>query len=155
MSNSLELRTEQYQGVRSHHPIGIQTPAWPTYEPADEVLQAPRPQRRERAAGDPLHHVGTHLDGPIHFCGHGQDIASLPLKDFLVGPGVVVDIRTSPRTTASIRPRTSRRAPTSARANPHHQHGYHGTAGTSPRPTRSATVKHPDPPESLPPGRSR
>ena len=36
-------------------------------------------------------HVGTHLDGPLHFDTAGRDIASLEL-DKLVGPGVVVDL---------------------------------------------------------------
>jgi kynurenine formamidase len=37
-------------------------------------------------------HLGTHLDGEIHFFTPGKDIASLDLNDFLVGPGVVVDL---------------------------------------------------------------
>ena len=37
-------------------------------------------------------HLGTHLDGEIHFFTPGRDIASLPLNDFLIGPGVVVDL---------------------------------------------------------------
>ena len=37
-------------------------------------------------------HLGTHLDGEIHFFTPGKDIASLPLNDFLIGPGVVVDL---------------------------------------------------------------
>ncbi len=36
-------------------------------------------------------HLGTHLDGEIHFYTPGKDIASLSL-DFLTGPGVVVDL---------------------------------------------------------------
>jgi kynurenine formamidase len=37
-------------------------------------------------------HLGTHLDGEIHFHTAGKDIAQLELNDFLVGPGVVVDL---------------------------------------------------------------
>jgi arylformamidase len=37
-------------------------------------------------------HLGTHLDGEIHFYTPGKDIASLDLNDFLVGPGAVVDL---------------------------------------------------------------
>jgi kynurenine formamidase len=37
-------------------------------------------------------HLGTHLDGEIHFYTPGKDIASLDLNGFLVGPGVVVDL---------------------------------------------------------------
>jgi arylformamidase len=36
-------------------------------------------------------HVGTHLDGEIHFHTSGKDIASLSL-DFLIGPAAVADI---------------------------------------------------------------
>ena len=31
-------------------------------------------------------HLGTHLDGEIHFFTAGKDIAQLELNDFLVGP---------------------------------------------------------------------
>ena len=37
-------------------------------------------------------HLGTHIDGEIHFYTPGKDIASLELNDFLVGPGAVVDL---------------------------------------------------------------
>jgi kynurenine formamidase len=37
-------------------------------------------------------HLGTHLDGEIHIFTAGKDIAQLDLNDFLVGPGVVVDL---------------------------------------------------------------
>ena len=36
-------------------------------------------------------HLGTHLDGPLHFDTAGRDIASLELEK-LCGPGVVVDL---------------------------------------------------------------
>jgi kynurenine formamidase len=36
-------------------------------------------------------HVGTHLDGEIHFSA-GKDIASLDLNGFLVGPGAIVGL---------------------------------------------------------------
>ena len=36
-------------------------------------------------------HVGTHLDGPLHFDTAGRDIASLELTK-LCAPGVVVDL---------------------------------------------------------------
>jgi len=35
--------------------------------------------------------VGTHLDGPLHFCTHGKDIASIPLEE-LCGEAAVVDL---------------------------------------------------------------
>jgi len=37
-------------------------------------------------------HLGTHLDGEIHFYTPGKDIASLELNGYLVGPGAVVDL---------------------------------------------------------------
>jgi len=37
------------------------------------------------------HHVGTHMDGEIHFHGCGRSIGQVPMDEW-VGPGVVVDI---------------------------------------------------------------
>ena len=73
-------------------PIGISTPPWPTYEP----LQVKYSKRLapNGANGQVLthsNHVGTHLDGEIHFFTPGKDMASLTM-DFLVGAGVVVDL---------------------------------------------------------------
>jgi kynurenine formamidase len=36
-------------------------------------------------------HVGTHMDGEIHFHASGRSIGNVPMKEW-VGPGVVVDI---------------------------------------------------------------
>ncbi|MDI9388326.1 MAG: cyclase family protein [Synergistota bacterium] len=95
MSNSLELKN--WSNIKVYDltiPIGIQTPAWPTYEPLQvKYFKRLAPNGANGQLVTHSNHVGTHLDGPIHFCGYGQDIASLPLKDFLVGPGVVVDIK--------------------------------------------------------------
>ena len=95
MSNSLELKN--WSNIKVYDlsiPIGIQTPAWPTYEPLQiKYFKRLAPNGANGQLVTHSNHVGTHLDGPIHFCGHGCDIASLPLKDFLVGPGVVVDIK--------------------------------------------------------------
>lgn len=71
---------------------GVNTPAWPTYEP----LQVKFFKRLSvNGANGQLittsNHVGTHLDGSLHFCTNGRDIASVPLED-LYGPGVVVDL---------------------------------------------------------------
>lgn len=73
-------------------PTGVGTPAWPTYEP----LQVKYFKRLSSngANGQIIttsNHVGTHLDGPLHFDTKGKDIASIPLHD-LYGPGVVVDL---------------------------------------------------------------
>jgi arylformamidase len=37
-------------------------------------------------------HFGTHFDGQLHFLTSGKDIASLPLENYLVGEGVILDI---------------------------------------------------------------
>ena len=73
-------------------PIGIGTPAWPTYEPLQmKYFKRLAPNGANGQLVTHSNHVGTHLDGEIHFYTPGKDIASLPL-DYLVGPGVVVDI---------------------------------------------------------------
>ncbi|MFH1452644.1 MAG: cyclase family protein [Armatimonadota bacterium] len=71
---------------------GANTPAWPTYEP----LQVKFFKRLSTngANGQLIttsNHVGTHLDGSLHFCTNGRDIASVPLED-LYGPAAVVDL---------------------------------------------------------------
>ncbi len=73
-------------------PISVLTPAWPTYEPL--TTRFFKRLTHSGANGQIIttsNHVGTHLDGPLHFCTHGKDIASLPL-DLLIHDGVVVDI---------------------------------------------------------------
>jgi len=73
-------------------PLSIQTPAWPTYHPL-QVMYFKRlaPNGANGQLITTSNHVGTHLDGELHFCTHGKDIASLTL-DFLCGEGVVVDL---------------------------------------------------------------
>lgn len=71
---------------------GVNTPAWPTYEP----LQVKFFKRLSvNGANGQLittsNHVGTHLDGSLHFCTNGRDIASVPLEE-LYGPAAVVDL---------------------------------------------------------------
>jgi kynurenine formamidase len=68
------------------------TPPWPTYEPLQ--IKFFKRLSSNGANGQVIttsNHVGTHLDGSLHFCTHGRDIASIPLTD-LIGPGVVVDV---------------------------------------------------------------
>jgi arylformamidase len=73
-------------------PLGIGTPAWPTYEPLQvKYFKRLAPNGANGQLVTHSNHVGTHLDGEIHFYTPGKDIASLSL-DYLVGPGVVVDI---------------------------------------------------------------
>ncbi len=74
-------------------PLGVQTPPWPTYEPIQ--LKYFKRLASNGANGQLVthsNHVGTHLDGEIHFYTPGKDIAALDLNDYLVGPGVVVDL---------------------------------------------------------------
>ena len=73
-------------------PISHLTPPWPTYEPLQiKFFKRLSPNGANGQVLTHSNHVGTHLDGPLHFCTHGDDIASLSL-DFLVGEGVVVDL---------------------------------------------------------------
>ena len=71
---------------------GILTPPWPTYEPLQvKFFKRLSPNGANGMVITTSNHVGTHLDGPLHFDTAGDDIASLPLSK-LVGPGVVVDL---------------------------------------------------------------
>jgi arylformamidase len=73
-------------------PFGIATPPWPTYEPLQiKYFKRLSPNGANGQLLTHSNHVGTHLDGEIHFYTPGKDIASLDM-DFLVGPGVVVDL---------------------------------------------------------------
>ncbi len=73
-------------------PLGIGTPAWPTYEPLQmKYFKRLAPNGANGQLLTHSNHVGTHLDGEIHFYGPGRDIASLPL-DYLMHEGVVVDL---------------------------------------------------------------
>jgi kynurenine formamidase len=78
-------------------PLSVHTPPWPSYMP----LQI---QYFKRIAGcygggpgangqiiKMSNHVGTHMDGEIHFCASGRPIGTVPIKEW-IGDGVVVDI---------------------------------------------------------------
>ncbi len=73
-------------------PLGIGTPAWPTYEPLQmKYFKRLAPNGANGQLLTHSNHVGTHLDGEIHFYTPGKDIAELEL-DFLMHEGVVVDL---------------------------------------------------------------
>ncbi len=73
-------------------PLGIATPAWPTYEPLQmKYFKRLAPNGANGQLITHSNHVGTHLDGEIHFHTPGKDIASLDLP-FLMHEGVVVDL---------------------------------------------------------------
>jgi len=76
-------------------PIGIATPPWPTYGPLQvKYFKGLAPNGANGQVLTHSNHVGTHLDGEIHFYTPGKDIASLDM-DFLCGPGAVVDLSDS------------------------------------------------------------
>ena len=73
-------------------PLGIATPPWPTYEPLQvKYFKRLAPNGANGQVVTHSNHLGTHLDGEIHFFTAGKDIASLDL-DFLVHEAAVVDL---------------------------------------------------------------
>ncbi|CEP69176.1 Putative cyclase [Moorella glycerini] len=73
-------------------PWSIKTPPFPTYPaPIVQYIKRLSTNRVVAQRVETTMHVGTHLDGPLHFVDSGRDIASIPLER-LIGPGVVVDI---------------------------------------------------------------
>ncbi len=73
-------------------PLGIGTPPWPTYEPLQvKYFKRLAPNGANGQVVTHSNHLGTHLDGEIHFHTPGKDIASLDM-DFLVNQAAVVDL---------------------------------------------------------------
>ncbi len=73
-------------------PLGVGTPPWPTYEPLQvKYFKRLAPNGANGQIVTHSNHLGTHLDGEIHFYTPGKDIAALDF-DFLYGPGVIVDL---------------------------------------------------------------
>jgi arylformamidase len=73
-------------------PLGIGTPAWPTYEPLEmKYFKRLAPNGANGQLLTHSNHVGTHLDGEIHFYTPGKDIAALSL-DYLMHEGAIVDL---------------------------------------------------------------
>lgn len=73
-------------------PLGIATPPWPTYEPLQvKYFKRLAPNGANGQIVTHSNHIGTHLDGEIHFYTPGKDIAALDFA-FLYGPGVIVDL---------------------------------------------------------------
>ncbi len=74
-------------------PLGVGTPPWPTYEPLQlKYMKRLAPNGANGQLLTHSNHLGTHMDGEIHFYTPGKDIASLELNGFLVGPAAVVDL---------------------------------------------------------------
>jgi len=73
-------------------PLGIGTPPWPTYEPLQvKYFKRLAPNGANGQVVTHSNHLGTHIDGEIHFHTPGRDIATLPM-DFLVHEAAVVDL---------------------------------------------------------------
>ncbi len=73
-------------------PWGIQTPPWPGGKsPVIKYVNTISSDGYSQQEVTYTTHIGTHLDGPLHFDPAGRDLASIPL-DKLFGEGVVVDI---------------------------------------------------------------
>ena len=73
-------------------PLGIGTPAWPTYEPLQvKYFKRLAPNGANGQLLQHSNHLGTHLDGEIHFYTPGKDMASLDM-DYLVHQGAIVDL---------------------------------------------------------------
>ncbi len=73
-------------------PLSIHTPPWPTYEPLQiKYFKRLAPNGANGQLLTHSNHIGTHLDGEIHFYTPGKDIASLDME-FLVHEGVIVDL---------------------------------------------------------------
>jgi kynurenine formamidase len=74
------------------HLMNVHTPGWVGYA-GNQMYYAQNLQTKMIVAQriDTALHVGTHIDGAMHGTDGMGDMASYPL-DFLVGPGVIVDI---------------------------------------------------------------
>jgi len=73
-------------------PLGVATPPWPTYEPLQiKYFKRLAPNGANGQVVTHSNHLGTHLDGEIHFFTAGKDIAQLDM-DYLVHEAAVVDL---------------------------------------------------------------
>lgn len=76
--------------------LSIHTPPWPSYMPLGiqyfkRIAGAHMGQGANGQIITTSNHVGTHIDGEIHFAANGRSIGDTP-QDFWMGPGVCVDI---------------------------------------------------------------
>ena len=77
-------------------PLSVHTPPWPSYIPLSvqyfkRIAGAHMGQGANGQVITTSNHVGTHMDGEIHFHACGRSIGHVPIQEW-VGPGVVVDI---------------------------------------------------------------
>ncbi|MFC2133698.1 cyclase family protein, partial [Bacteroidota bacterium] len=76
--------------------LSIHTPPWPSYMPFGiqyfkRIAGAHMGQGANGQIITTSNHVGTHMDGEIHFHASGRAIGQVPLNEW-IGQGVVVDI---------------------------------------------------------------
>jgi kynurenine formamidase len=76
--------------------LSIHTPPWPSYMPLQlqyfkRIAGAHMGQGANGQIIKTSNHVGTHIDGEIHFVANGRTIGEVPLEEWC-GEGVVVDI---------------------------------------------------------------
>ncbi|MFC1742568.1 cyclase family protein [Candidatus Riflebacteria bacterium] len=76
--------------------LSVHTPPWPSYMPLGiqyfkRLAGAHMGQGANGQIITTSNHVGTHMDGEIHFYPCGRPIGKVPLNEWY-GPGVVVDI---------------------------------------------------------------
>jgi len=76
--------------------LSVHTPPWPSYIPLSiqyfkRIAGAHMGQGANGQVITTSNHVGTHIDGEIHFHASGRSIGQVPMHEW-VGPGVVADI---------------------------------------------------------------
>jgi arylformamidase len=77
-------------------PLSVHTPPWPSYMPLGiqyfkRIAGAHMGQGANGQIITTSNHVGTHMDGEIHFHASGRSIGQVPMEEW-IGQGVVVDI---------------------------------------------------------------
>ncbi|MBI5624650.1 MAG: cyclase family protein [Elusimicrobia bacterium] len=77
-------------------PLSVHTPPWPSYIPLSiqyfkRIAGAHMGQGANGQVITTSNHVGTHMDGEIHFHASGRTIGQVPMSEW-AGPGVVADI---------------------------------------------------------------
>lgn len=76
--------------------LSVHTPPWPSYMPMGlqyfkRIAGAHMGQGANGQIMTTSNHVGTHMDGEIHFHSSGRSIGDVPLNEW-IGQGVVVDL---------------------------------------------------------------
>jgi kynurenine formamidase len=76
--------------------LSVHTPPWPSYMPLGiqyfkRIAGAHMGQGANGQILTTSNHVGTHMDGEIHFHSSGRAIGQVPMAEW-IGPGAIVDI---------------------------------------------------------------